>query len=165
MFVYMVRTAALLKAVYVVDKDAMLEVIEQTEGSRQLGETIRNKLLQRITFMGEPYVELKKLFGDIDKDGSEKLSRLEFEGLMDRLDINFSRKKWKQIYHEIDRNYDDQVSFDEFILFLFPDNDVSTAMELKRMKVIKSSLEKKSKLSSNHRREKPYEVPSKEENP
>lgn len=45
---------------------------------------------------------------------------------MDRLDINFSRKKWKQIYHEIDRNYDDQVSFDEFILFLFPHNDVST---------------------------------------
>ncbi len=44
---------------------------------------------------------------------------------MDRLEIHFSRKKWKQIYHEIDRNYDDQVSFDEFILFLFPDNDVS----------------------------------------
>ncbi len=44
---------------------------------------------------------------------------------MDKLDINFSRKKWKQIYHEIDRNYDDQVSFDEFIFFLFPDNDIS----------------------------------------
>jgi hypothetical protein len=50
---------------------------------------------------------------------------LEFESLMDRLNINFSRKKWKQIYHEIDRNYDDQVSFEEFVYFLFPDNNVS----------------------------------------
>jgi hypothetical protein len=93
--------------------------------------------------MDNAFQQLKEMFADIDKDGSNRLrfvkseihfetslmnhvvSRLEFEALMDKLDINFSRKRWKQIYREIDRNFDDQVSFDEFILFLFPDNDLS----------------------------------------
>lgn len=35
---------------------------------------------------------------------------MEFEILMDKLDISFSRKKWKHIYREIDRNFDDKVS-------------------------------------------------------
>ena len=90
--------------------------------------------------MGDPYSELKRLFNDIDSDNSNKLSRLEFETLMDMLHINFSRNKWKQIYHEIDRNYDDQVSFEEFILFLFPNHDVAKAMEVKRMKIIRKRL-------------------------
>lgn len=90
-----------------------------------LGETIREKLLEKINLFGDPYVELKRLFGDIDRDGSNRLSRMEFETLMDMLHINFSRNKWKQIYHEIDRNYDDEVSFEEFILFLFPNHDVA----------------------------------------
>lgn len=105
-----------------------------------LGETIREKLLEKINLMGDPYSELKRLFSEIDSDNSNKLSRLEFETLMDMLHINFSRNKWKQIYHEIDRNYDDQVSFEEFILFLFPNHDIAKAMEVKRMKIIRTRL-------------------------
>lgn len=87
--------------------------------------------------MGDPYTELRNLFRSIDFDHSNRLSRLEFEILMDKLDINFSKRKWKQIYHEIDRNYDDEVSFDEFFFFLFPNHDVSVAMERKRLKIIR----------------------------
>lgn len=105
-----------------------------------LGETIREKLLEKINLLGDPYVELKRLFEDIDRDNSNRLSRMEFETLMDMLHINFSRNKWKQIYHEIDRNYDDQVSFEEFILFLFPNHDVAKAMEVKRIKIIRKRL-------------------------
>lgn len=118
-------SALSLQAVSRVDKDAVLEVLEQTEGSRQLGETIREKLLSKLDLLGDPYTELKQLFYSIDSDHSNRLSRQEFELLMDKLDINFSRRKWKQIYREIDRNYDDEVSFEEFFFFLFPTHDVS----------------------------------------
>jgi hypothetical protein len=37
-------SAALLKAVYVVDTDALLEVIEETEATQQLSEELRNKV-------------------------------------------------------------------------------------------------------------------------
>lgn len=126
---------------YHVDKDAMLEVIEQTEGSRLLGETIREKLLQRLASVsGDAYSTLRNLFDEIDKNRSNKLSRVEFEILMDRLEVNFSRKKWKQIYHEIDRNYDDEISFDEFFIFLFPNHDYATANEIKRLKIVRSRI-------------------------
>lgn len=127
---YTVKCAAMLQAVYHVDKDAVLEVLEQTEGSRILGETIRDKLLSKLDLMGDPYTELRELFRSIDHDGSNRLSRNEFEFLMNRLDINFSKRKWKQIYHEIDRNYDDEVTFEEFFFFLFPTHDVSLVCPL-----------------------------------
>lgn len=117
----------------------MLEVIEQTEGSRLLGETIREKLLHRLSRVeGDAYSILRNLFDEIDKNRSNKLSRVEFEILMDRLEVNFSRKKWKQIYHEIDRNYDDEISFDEFFIFLFPSHDFAQANEIKRLKIVRS---------------------------
>lgn len=132
---------SMVQAMYHVDKDAMLEVIEQTEGSRLLGETIREKLLQRLASVsGDAYSTLRNLFDEIDKNRSNKLSRVEFEILMDRLEVNFSRKKWKQIYHEIDRNYDDEISFDEFFIFLFPNHDYATANEIKRLKIVRSRI-------------------------
>lgn len=138
-YMHVVKSAALLKAIYHVDNDAMLEVIEQTEGSRLLGETIREKLLHRLSRVeGDAYSILRSLFDEIDKNRSNKLSRVEFEILMDRLEVNFSRKKWKQIYHEIDRNYDDEISFDEFFIFLFPSHDFAQANEIKRLKIVRS---------------------------
>lgn len=145
---YTVKCAAMLKAVYHVDKDAVLEVLEQTEGSRLLGETIREKLLSKLDLMGDPYTELRDLFQSIDHDHSNRLSRAEFEILMEKLDINFSKRKWKQIYHEIDRNYDDEVTFEEFFFFLFPNHDVSVALERKRMKIIKKRVAAKARTSN-----------------
>ena len=43
---------------------------------------------------------------------------------MDVLDVHFSKRKWKQIFREIDINFDDKVTFEEFFLFLFPEHDV-----------------------------------------
>ena len=126
----------------------MLEVIEQTEGSRQLGETIRAKLLAKLAIdvgdSEDAFGLLRRLFNEIDKNGSNRLSRSEFELLMDRLEVSFSRKKWKQIYHEIDRNYDDEISFDEFFVFLFPNHELAAAQEVKRMKRIRHRVAQRS---------------------
>lgn len=42
---------------------------------------------------------------------------------MTELDISFSNRRWRQIFNEIDRNHDDEISFDELFLFLFPTHD------------------------------------------
>lgn len=142
-YMFIVKSAALLKAVYDVDKEAILEVLEQTEGSQVLGETIRLKLLSKLN-LEDPYEQLKVLFMEIDNNRSSTLSRTEFEVLMSKLHISFSRKKWNQIYHEIDRNYDDMISFEEFFLFLFPNHTDALSLEKRRLKIVKNRVAMKS---------------------
>lgn len=131
-YVYIVRSAALLKAISKLDNDVVLEVIEQTEGSRLLGIEMRDKILSRLSDLGEPQAELYTLFREIDESGNGTLSRQEFAIFLNAIEVNFSRKKWQQIFREIDLNYDDMVSFEEFFLFLFPDHDVGLVSLLSR---------------------------------
>eukprot|EP01034_Spumella_vulgaris_P035430 gene35430-43685_t len=119
-YVYVVRTAALLKAIYRVDFDVVLEVIEQTEGVAVLSAQLRDKVIARLNISGDPHAELQKLYKEIDGNGDDALSRKEFELFMNNMGINFSRRKWAQIYKEVDRNYDNCISFQEFYLFLYP---------------------------------------------
>mmetsp|Transcript_12320 Transcript_12320/g.16923 ORF Transcript_12320/g.16923 Transcript_12320/m.16923 type:complete len:799 (+) Transcript_12320:68-2464(+) len=136
MFSYTVKIAALLKGIAVIDNDALLEVLEQTEHARQLGDEIRDKLLTKLSVGGDPISTLYNLFKEIDDDGSNKLSRLEFEDLLHEFNLSFSRKKMRQIFHEIDRNFDDSISFHEFFIFLFPDHDIAKQIERDRLEVI-----------------------------
>ena len=69
-YTYIVKTAALLKAIHHIDNDAVLEVLEQTEGSQLLGATIRTKILDRLKELGEPQAELFNLFNEIDASGN-----------------------------------------------------------------------------------------------
>ncbi len=66
--------------------------------------------------------ELRELFQGMDTDGSLLLSRHEFKAFMNELKISFSNRRWRQIFRQIDRNYDDAISFDEMFLFLYPDH-------------------------------------------
>ncbi len=44
--------------------------------------------------------------------------------------ITFSRKKWSAIFTEIDKNYDDEIAFEELFIFLFPNHDRALAVVL-----------------------------------
>jgi hypothetical protein len=72
-YLSIVKTAALLKAVSTLDNEAVLEVIEQTEGSRLLGITMREKILSRLLDLGEPQAELYTLFHEIDSSRNGSL--------------------------------------------------------------------------------------------
>jgi hypothetical protein len=136
-FFYIVKTAALLKAIYEVDTDAMLEVIEETEAAKQLSTELRDAVLARLETTGEdPFNELQRLYNEIDVNRSDSLSRREFGQFMELMGISFSVKKWERIYKEIDRNYDNEISLNEFLLFLYPDHDIAVSMENKRLKAI-----------------------------
>jgi Ca2+-binding EF-hand superfamily protein len=133
LYMYCVRTAALLRSIVEVDTDAMLEIIEQTEGTRFLGQMMRTRMLEKLRDMGDPEQELKVLFEEIDDNNSNLLSRREFQIFLEALGITFSRKKWSQIFVEIDLNNDDEISFRELFLFLFPDNDSAKLEEARRL--------------------------------
>ena len=133
LYMYCVKTAALLRSVVDIDSDAMLEIIEQTEGTRYLGAMMRSRMLDRLREMGNPEEELKALFEEIDDNNSNLLSRREFQIFLEALGITFSRKKWSQIFVEIDLNNDDEISFRELFLFLFPDNDSAKLEEARRL--------------------------------
>ena len=55
---------------------------------------------------------------------------------MNTMGISFSLKKWDRIFKEIDRNFDNEISLQEFYLFLYPNHDVALALEMKRLKII-----------------------------
>ncbi len=136
LYTYIVKVSALLSAITQVDNNTMLEIIEQTEGTRLLGQTLRQRILEKLHSMGDPEAQLKVLFDEIDDNGSNLLSRHEFTVFLNTLGIAFSRKKWSQIFVEIDLNNDDEISFKELFLFLFPENDVARLEEMKRLKYI-----------------------------
>ena len=133
LYMYCVKVAALLQSVTEIDTDAMLEIIEQTEGTRYLGTMMRSRMLDKLRDMGNPEQELKVLFMEIDDNNSNLLSRREFQIFLEALGITFSRKKWSQIFVEIDLNNDDEISFRELFLFLFPDNDAARLEEARRL--------------------------------
>jgi hypothetical protein len=133
LYMYCVKVAALLQSVTAIDTDAMLEIIEQTEGTRYLGAMMRSRMLDKLKDMGNPEQELKVLFMEIDENNSNLLSRREFQIFLEALGISFSRKKWSQIFVEIDLNNDDEISFRELFLFLFPDNDAARLEESRRL--------------------------------
>lgn len=136
-FFYIVKTAALLKAIYEVDSDALMEVIEETEAAKQLSEEVRDRVLERLTAGGEdPFEEIKCLYAEADVRGTGALSRREFRLCMESMGVSFSAQKWQRIYKEIDRNYDNEISLNEFLLFLYPEHDVALSMENRRLKAI-----------------------------
>lgn len=55
---------------------------------------------------------------------------------MELMGISFSMKKWEKIFKEIDRNYDNEISLNEFLLFLYPDHDLALSQESKRLEGI-----------------------------
>lgn len=120
-FISLVRSAALIKAVYQVDFKAVLEVIEQSEASEQLKNLIRDTILKKLADMaglqldmslfrgggytnidmsrmeGHLQAELYGLFDEIDTTKNGKLTRNEFIAFMNALDINMNRKKWMEV--------------------------------------------------------------------
>lgn len=133
-----VRSAALLKAVTHLDTQNLRLTIEETEHSQALGTLVRDKIIAKLADMDDnPKAALRSLFNLIDTNNSLLLSRLEFKVFLEEMHISFSNKRWKQIFREIDRNFDDEISFDELFIFIFPDNDEAASREAKRLKLIR----------------------------
>lgn len=74
LFIYVVKSAALLQAVYSLDNEAILEVIDQTEGTNHLLNVMRDRIISRLKEMGEPQAELYSLFSDINTHGKGDLT-------------------------------------------------------------------------------------------
>jgi len=76
------------------------------------------------------------------------ISRQEFQCFCRELKIDFSDKKWKYIFADIDRDGSGQITFQELNMFLFPDDEDLIAAENRRLNVLSKTVHQKSKLSS-----------------
>ena len=48
-------------------------------------------------------------------------SRDELQVFLEHLGITFTKKRWIAIFREVDRNFDNEISFEEMYLFMFPE--------------------------------------------
>jgi hypothetical protein len=88
-------------------------------------------------------VALFRLFHEIDTNGNGQLSGEEFSEFLKAVGIDFSRKKWHQIFRNIDLTHDDKVSFKEFFLFIFRLENVPDDAELERLQDLAKLVELK----------------------
>ena len=84
-------------------------------------------MIRRLSSLGQTEMHLRVLFNEVEVDGSQVLSRDEFLSFCAVMNITFSKKKWRHIFREIDRDANDEVSCEELFLFLFPDNNAARA--------------------------------------
>ena len=68
--------------------------------------------------------------------------RSELTKFLHSLDIYFSRRKWQQIFRQMDKNQESPrlISLIEFSLFVFPDHSTALSEETQRLKAIKDEV-------------------------
>lgn len=141
-YVDVVKTAALLKAVSSLDTDAMVEVIELSEEAQRLEEEVRREIVETLFKKAELAGlsledKLKKVYEQIDADGNGHMTRLEFTEFLHTLEIYPSRKALRQIFRKMDRNVDNDISLAEFTLFIMPDNNKANIEEAQRLEEVR----------------------------
>ena len=148
-YLYVVKTAALLKALYSVDYEALDQVFQQTDASRALEQSIRQKLLAKMQLSESAgkkhsWEFLKKkvydVFCEIDYDNGGLVNRSEFSLYLSRMGISLNRKQWKETFRNIDLDGSELLSFAEFFAFIFPEhhdsNQSPPSLEAVQKKVV-----------------------------
>ena len=131
---YAILVACLMRCVCALDSNIISEVIEQSENAKMISENLRNTIISRLD-VDRPEDTLLELFNAIDDDDSKSLSRKEFRRFLRAMKITFSKKKWRLIFNLIDKNYDDEIAFDEFFVFLYPNSN--SALEKEEIRLMK----------------------------
>ena len=147
LFSQIVESAVLLHSISQLDPDVVEDILEQREMASQLGQFVREKILRRLKSMGEGREYLEQLFRAIDTNNSDLLSRSEFKIFCVEMSISFSERRWRQIFREIDRNADNEISFDELFFFLYPDSTEAIEKEKSRLEEL-DEIAKKKELGS-----------------
>ena len=141
-YLYVVRTAALLKAMYALDFEAADQVFKQIDGCRQLEKIIREKLIAKLNLLNardltsDMEARAYKLFCDIDYDHSGVINRHEFSIYLSHMNISLNRKQWKATFRHIDSDANEYISFSEFFVFLYPEHSEARRLERHRLDVI-----------------------------
>lgn len=139
-YLYIVKTAALLKAMYSIDFDAAEKVLQQTDAARDLERKIREVLLAKLeitaTFSGDLKSRVYEMFCEIDYDNGGFISRHEFSIYLSRLGVHMNRKQWKETFRNIDRDTSETIDFHEFFALLYPDHQEVNKFERKRLQTI-----------------------------
>lgn len=145
-FGHMVFTCSLLHAIVILDREVVEETIEKKADSARVAQVLRDRLIEQLDGFGDadvpPEVQLRNLFNVIDEDNSKFLTREELQHFLQGIRISFTKRRWDQIFHEIDANFDDEITFDELLLFVFPHVNAGQEQERRRLQAIGGHLVK-----------------------
>ena len=144
-FGHMVFTCSLLHAIVILDREVVEETIEKRADSARVAQVLRDRLIEQLDIHSDvaPEILLKNLFDVIDEDNSKFLTREELQHFLQGIRISFTKRRWDQIFHEIDANFDDEITFDELLLFVFPDVNAGQEQERRRLQAIGGRLASK----------------------
>ena len=155
-YLYIVKTAALLKAMYSMDFEAAEKVFQQTDAARDLERKIREKLrakLRSFTKSDDLKSQVYEMFCEVDYDNSGFISRHEFSIYLSRLGVHMNRKQWKETFRNIDQDTSDTIEFHEFFSFLYPEH--REAFEQKRLATIYKRVDEHQRATLNNGQEPP----------
>lgn len=143
LYLDVVKTASLLKAVVSLDTAAVVEVIELSEEAQRLEAEVRKEIVDslflRKDLQGLSLEEkLRTVYRNIDKDDDGHMTRKEFTSFLSHLEIYPSRKALRQIFRKMDRNVDNDISLSEFTLFIMPQNKKAQKVEEDRLEQIRT---------------------------
>lgn len=142
LYIYLIKVAALLRSIAHIDNDIVESTMEIAENAQTQSNLMRTKILDKLEDYNDMdstasnHDKLEILMKEIDDDDSRSLSRRELQAFLEAIGITLSRSRWRVIFREIDRNNDNQISYDELFLFLFPHDKDANAAERKRLRRI-----------------------------
>eukprot|EP00597_Dinobryon_sp_UTEXLB2267_P005104 CAMPEP_0170070240 /NCGR_PEP_ID=MMETSP0019_2-20121128/8612_1 /TAXON_ID=98059 /ORGANISM="Dinobryon sp., Strain UTEXLB2267" /LENGTH=705 /DNA_ID=CAMNT_0010278481 /DNA_START=732 /DNA_END=2849 /DNA_ORIENTATION=- len=140
-YIYVVKTAALVRAMHNLDFEATQQVLNQTDGSRALEKRIRDALLPKLGTEGDLRKRVYDLFCEIDYNFSGSIMRQEFSIYLNKLGIVLNRKQWKETFRNIDTDSNESISFQEFFIFLYPEHRAAVRSERRRLLTISHRVE------------------------
>lgn len=114
-----VKDVVLIQSTLNLQKEIYDEVIDETVELLHLRRMIKKKIGEQWPSKGaQQEEELRKIFNDIDLDGSSLLGSKELKELFKKLNFNLHKRQCDLIIEEMDKDLSGEVSFDEFTAYL-----------------------------------------------
>merc|ERR1719199_981662 len=87
---------------------------------------MRQKISNRFVQGGITRDVLRKVFSEVDIDGSGKINRAEFGNLIASFNVGLTDVQENKIFRELDKDRSGVIEFAEFSEFLFPEVNIAT---------------------------------------
>lgn len=101
--------------------DTVTEVLEDTADQNVLLAELRTKMLDLLNKEKDPKLGLISIFSAVDVDGSGSIDRLEFRGMLRRLQLRYSDKRFARLFRALDVTADNSIKLDDFQGLIFPE--------------------------------------------
>jgi len=126
-----VKVASLISAIAQLDIDVIGTIAEAKEENDRLCSELRAKILSRVK--GERMNQkdiIRRLFDEIDTDGSGTINKFEFRDMLAALRLHYSDEKYIKLFAQVDVNKSGSLTIDELNKLIFPDDAIKEDVQV-----------------------------------